>query len=292
MAVRRLLPFALSAEELNHIGVKVSAKWSLSENARRHPIVMEACTEEARSAATPVKLSLLEIQAAAHLAEMCTDEALEPLDEYLGINPANRAIVRQRKDAASGVVRFPPPDPPEKSLSERLEHPVTLAGGVIVLALLSSPAVPLFTGAFGSAPVASSASAVICFVLATLLGIGRQTSDLAYRRALTLDFDEITAGDDDKVGEETLFGCWTMPVEMGGGPFPLSGCLSIVTGVLSLWAAGVAAAFLARSLTPREVVFAVVFGSVLALRWAVSAVASRIIVWRWTSSSKRRDPTP
>lgn len=55
------LPFQLSQNEKNHIGLKIAAKWSLCSNANQHPIVLETITSEASKRVGHCRLSLLEI---------------------------------------------------------------------------------------------------------------------------------------------------------------------------------------------------------------------------------------
>ena len=105
--IRKLLPFSLSEEELLHCGVRASAKWSLWSNAAQHSAVMEACVEEIRTTSLRARLSLLEIQAEAHLSNWRADAAEELLKEYVGLNPGNQDMVRRLEEAEVGEISFP-----------------------------------------------------------------------------------------------------------------------------------------------------------------------------------------
>ncbi len=59
--VRRILPFPLSSDDLYHIGIKASAKWSLASNCERHPKVRDVCVSEAARRSGRARLALLNI---------------------------------------------------------------------------------------------------------------------------------------------------------------------------------------------------------------------------------------
>src|SRR5256885_3784394 len=80
--IRALLPVQFSADELNYIALKSVAKWSSPSNAIKHPPGLKAC-REAEARTTGAGLSLLEIQAEAHLAKWEITQAEKVLDEYL-----------------------------------------------------------------------------------------------------------------------------------------------------------------------------------------------------------------
>ncbi len=63
--LRTLLPFTLSQDDVDYIGVKAAAKWSLGSNAQQHRPVLEACETEAATRIGRSRLSLLEIAAKA-----------------------------------------------------------------------------------------------------------------------------------------------------------------------------------------------------------------------------------
>src|SRR5437867_4042976 len=104
--IRALLPVQFSADELNYIALKSVAKWSIASNAIKHPPVLKAC-REAEARTTGAGLSLLEIQAEAHLAKWEITQAQKVLDEYLRTSPGNRSLARKRAAAADGVVAIP-----------------------------------------------------------------------------------------------------------------------------------------------------------------------------------------
>jgi hypothetical protein len=59
--VRRVLPFPLSSDDLYHIGIKASAKWSLASNCEQHPKVRDVCVAEAARRSGRARLALLDI---------------------------------------------------------------------------------------------------------------------------------------------------------------------------------------------------------------------------------------
>ncbi len=67
--VKSALPFPLSEEDTNYIGVKASAKWSLTSNAERHPLILQTCEAEAAKRTGRAKLALLEIVSRTYLAQ-------------------------------------------------------------------------------------------------------------------------------------------------------------------------------------------------------------------------------
>src|SRR5207245_9604771 len=104
--IRALLPVQFSADELNYIAVKSAAKWSIASNAKKHPPVLKAC-REAEARTTGAGLSLLEIQAEAHLAKWEITQAEKVFDEYLRTSPGKRRLARKRAAAAGGCVELP-----------------------------------------------------------------------------------------------------------------------------------------------------------------------------------------
>lgn len=69
-AVRRL-PFALSGDDVNHMGIKASAKWSLGSNAQQHSRVRDVCESEAAGRQGRARHALREILAASPPVSTC-----------------------------------------------------------------------------------------------------------------------------------------------------------------------------------------------------------------------------
>lgn len=55
------LPFRLNQEDINHIGLKATAKWSLASNANEHPIVKETIVSESIKREERCRIALSEI---------------------------------------------------------------------------------------------------------------------------------------------------------------------------------------------------------------------------------------
>jgi hypothetical protein len=88
--VRDALPFDLSDSDLELIGVKASAKWSLASNANRHPLVFATCERELLLREGTVKTALQEI----------VDEARRNQADY-----AEAMKLRQEADEGSAAAQ-------------------------------------------------------------------------------------------------------------------------------------------------------------------------------------------
>jgi len=84
------LPFRLTQEDINHIGLKAVAKWSLCSNASQHPIVLETINSEASKRAGHCRLALLEISALTALSSDDLETAFNTLYESLDPYPSVR----------------------------------------------------------------------------------------------------------------------------------------------------------------------------------------------------------
>ena len=67
--VKNALPFPLSEEDVNCIGVKASAKWSLASNARQHSLVLQTLSAGAAKTTGRAKLALLETVSRTYFAQ-------------------------------------------------------------------------------------------------------------------------------------------------------------------------------------------------------------------------------
>jgi hypothetical protein len=83
------LPFHLAGEDLSHLGLKASAKWSLNCNSKQHPLVLEACEEGILRKDGRAKLALLEIAVDAHLLHGNYGAAAGFIRQYLQRNPSH-----------------------------------------------------------------------------------------------------------------------------------------------------------------------------------------------------------
>ena len=84
---RSILPFKLSAEQVNEIGVKASAKWSLGANSMSDDLVRSICKEEAETRDGRSKIALLEIVAAVYRSLGQHEEAAQYLQKYVRLHP-------------------------------------------------------------------------------------------------------------------------------------------------------------------------------------------------------------
>ena len=90
--VREILNLDLPQEDVNHIAIKMAAKWSLGGIARREKLILDTCEEEVAKREGPSRLSLLEILAEAYLWRTDNKNAVDNFQAYLQLNPANSRI--------------------------------------------------------------------------------------------------------------------------------------------------------------------------------------------------------
>jgi len=185
--IRALLPVQFSADELNYIALKSVAKWSIASNAIKHPPVLKAC-REAEARTTGAGLSLLEIQAEAHLASWDLSAAEKALDDYFRLSPGNRSLARKRAAAADGVVEIPRGEPRTVPL---LNRPGTYAAAFI----------GVFLFAFGDLSFAAlddlarssfwmtTISGIVSLLLAVAIGALRQLYNGLLERAVAVPTD-------------------------------------------------------------------------------------------------------
>jgi tetratricopeptide (TPR) repeat protein len=83
-AIRDALPFRLTRREVELIGAKATAQWSLASNANRHPAVLEACEDARAGSDGPVRALLEEIVRTAHAGRRAFDEAMALLERAKG----------------------------------------------------------------------------------------------------------------------------------------------------------------------------------------------------------------
>jgi hypothetical protein len=98
---KTLLPFRFSQEDLNHIFVKYSAKWSLGSNAAQHPIVLDTIKSEASKRVGSCRLTLLEILANTYLASDNLEAGFNTLYDSLDPYPLER-----RKQIENAEAKF------------------------------------------------------------------------------------------------------------------------------------------------------------------------------------------
>jgi hypothetical protein len=169
---------------LNYIAVKSAAKWSLASNAIKHPPVLEAC-RQAEARTTGARLSLLEIQAEAHLAKWELTEAEKVLDEYLRSSPDNRSLAQKRGAAADGVVAIPRGEPRTAPLLNRLGAYAAAFIGVFLFAFedLSFAAIEdLVKSSFWITTI----SGIVSLLLAIGIGALRQLYNGLLERAVAI----------------------------------------------------------------------------------------------------------
>ena len=254
--LRKLLPFSLSEEELLHWGVKGTAKWSLWSNAAQHLAVMEVCVEETRSTSLRARLSLLEIQAEAHLSNWDADAAEEVLKEYVGLNPGNQDMVRRLEEAEVGEISFPSSKGKPPILARPALYVFLL--GALVSIQFGHRVVPGFFEIVEASRAWTIGSALVSFLVAALVGALCQIFNCLLDRALRL---ETTEG----------------PVYLGDIPpqFWFSPVVRVVTwlfvGALSAWSSGIASAYILSDgpgILYAE--FGVVFSLAMLLRWSLA----------------------
>ena len=265
--VREALPFLLTAEELNHIAVKAMAKWSLASNACQHPRVLETCIQEREGKGLSTRLSLLEIEAEAHLSDWNTEEAAEVLSQYVQLNPNNQAMAKKHMDALSGVISLPQPEQDRRSVFARLGiyGPYAVLAAWIFWIESGDRLVEGFTRVLDGSFFGATIWGVVSFLLAVLLGAFRQILNTLLERSYPLETTEGTV----YLGDTFfLFGqpaqVWVTPI--------VSAISWLVVGTLSLWAAGI----FAVSRTPgSELEFGIWLAAVLFLRWLFSTLIRR-----------------
>ena len=98
-AMKSVLPFGLSDEDLDYMWIKGSAKWSLSANAQQHTVVRDICVREAEARGGRCRLTLLEILYGIYLARNDLQQALGYFIQSLTYDPVARQEQRERADA-------------------------------------------------------------------------------------------------------------------------------------------------------------------------------------------------
>ena len=245
------------------MAVKAMAKWSLASNASSHPRVLETCVKENAGKGLSARLSLLEIEAESHLSNWDFEKAEESLVQYLELNPDNPTMVRKHQDALAGIISFPPMDRGKRSVLARPEVYVVLGLGWILIQF-GDQWLEGFRGMLDWSPSGIVISGVVCFLLATALGVYRQTSNRLLESAYPIETTEgpVYLG---TVPAQT----WFSPVVRGGS--------WLVVGILSVWPAGVFAALLGVE----AMEFAVWFALTLAARWLLSKLGCRLLLGKY-----------
>lgn len=95
--IRKVLPIDLSEEEVIHVAVKGTAKWSLIGYARRHPSVLQKCEEEIQRRDGSARLALLEIVAVARFYVAAAESEAE-LDRLTKLRAGDSPIQEYARD--------------------------------------------------------------------------------------------------------------------------------------------------------------------------------------------------
>jgi hypothetical protein len=82
--IRHTLPFRLTRREVELIGAKATAKWSLASSANRHPAVLKACEDARAGSDGRLRALLEEIVRTAHAGRRAFDEAMALLERAKG----------------------------------------------------------------------------------------------------------------------------------------------------------------------------------------------------------------
>ncbi len=257
-AIRSLLPFELFSDELEHIAIKSAAKWSLASNAARHPLVLETCVQALEDRELPVRLSLLEIQAEAHLANWNASEAERLLGEYVRLNPDNADMARKHADAEQGVVSIPVQTSKPQFWTWWVVHAVALAG--VAWLGFSTGFASRFEAIVGLSFWSAIVAGAVGLIVALAGGAIRQVFNGLIERAVVLETDN---------GPHYL---GDVP-----GPFWFSPWVRFawLTGVAVISVSG--AGLLAAGLTDpgNTAAFALWFGIFMVSRWAISTLVAR-----------------
>ena len=80
LVTREHLPFRLRGHDMELMGVKATAKWSLASNANRHPAVLTLCEEALVGSEGPQRAALQEIVQAAHDKRRAYEEVMVLLE--------------------------------------------------------------------------------------------------------------------------------------------------------------------------------------------------------------------
>ena len=155
------------SEELEEATAAVT-ELILWSNAAQHPAVMEVCVEETRSTSLRARLSLLEIQAEAHLSNWDADAAEEVLKEYVGLNPGNQDMVRRLEEAEVGEISFPSSKGKPPILARPAPYVFLL--GALVSIQFGHRVVPGFFEIVEASRAWTIGSALVSFLVAVLVG--------------------------------------------------------------------------------------------------------------------------
>jgi len=98
-AMKSVLPFELSDEDVGHLWMKGSAKWSLCANAQQHTRVRDICVREAEARGGRCRLSLLEILYFYYSAQNDLQQALGYFYQSLTYNQTARQEQKEHADA-------------------------------------------------------------------------------------------------------------------------------------------------------------------------------------------------
>ena len=129
---------------------------------------MEVCVEETRSTSLRARLSLLEIQAEAHLSNWDADAAEEVLKEYVGLNPGNQDMVRRLEEAEVGEISFPSSKGKPPILA--CPAPFVFLLGALVSIQFGHRVVPGFFEIVEASRAWTIGSALVSFLVAVLVG--------------------------------------------------------------------------------------------------------------------------